>query len=184
MLKNTLNSYGTVTQTFHWAIAVAIVGMLTVGFIMAALEPSPTKWMLFDFHKATGFCILILVLSRLTWRWVNPVPLLPSTLTPWHRRIAQLSPFALYSILILMPLSGYVLSNTSGHPINVYDLFTVPNLLANRPEVSKMALMIHQYVAFVFIGILTLHVGAAFYHHFVLKSNVLRRMLPSWIFKA
>lgn len=184
MLKNTTNSYGVVAKTFHWLIALAIVGMLTVGLIMVDMEPSPTKMTLYGLHKATGALILILVILRLSWRLLNPVPQLPKTLTPWHHRLAKLSPLALYTLLFLLPLSGYTLSVSAGYPINVYGLFTLPSLFPKNLEVSKIAVEIHKYGAFAFIGILVLHISAAFYHHFILKTNVLRRMLPSWLLRS
>jgi len=179
MLKNTTDSYGTVAKTFHWLIALCIVGMLAVGFIMVDMEPSPTKMTLFSLHKSTGALILFLVFIRLTWRLLNPVPQLPKTLTPWHRRMAKLSPLALYTLLFLMPLSGYTLSVTAGYPINVYGLFTLPSLFPKNLEISKIAVEVHQYGTLAFIGILVLHISAALYHHFILKTNVLQRMLPT-----
>lgn len=184
MLANTSHSFGTIAKSFHWLIAVMIIGMLTVGLIMVDMDPSPTKMTLYGLHKSTGAVILILVIMRLTWRLMNPVPQLPSSLRPVHHRVAKLSPLALYTLLFLMPLSGYTLSIAAGYPINVYGLFTLPSLLPKDMEVSKMAATIHKYGAFAFIGILILHVGAAFYHHFILKTTVLRRMLPSWLLRS
>lgn len=184
MFRNTSDSFGTAAKTFHWLIALSIVGMLTVGLIMVDMEPSPTKMMLYGLHKSTGVVILLLVIMRLTWRLVNPVPQLPSSLHPLHHRVAKLSPLALYTLLFLMPLSGITLSQAAGYPINVYGLFTMPMALPKNPEVSKTAVMIHKYGAFTFIGILVLHISAAFYHHFILKTNVLRRMLPSWLIRS
>jgi cytochrome b561 len=183
MLKNTTNSYGVVAKTFHWLIALGIVGMLIVGFIMADMEPSPTKMTLYGLHKATGALILMLVVLRLTWRFFNAAPQLPKTLTPWHHHLAKLSPVTLYTLLFLMPLSGYTLSVAAGYPVNFFGLFTLPSLLPKNPQISKIAVEVHKYGAFAFIGILVLHMSAAFYHHFILKTNVLRRMLPSWLLK-
>lgn len=180
MLKNTPNSFGSITKTFHWIIALLIIGMLAMGFIMADMEPSPTKMMLYGLHKSTGVLILLLVILRFTWRTWNPTPQMPGSLAPWHHRLAKLSPIALYSLMFLMPLSGIALSQAAGYPINVYNIFTFPTLLFKNPDLSKTAALIHKYGAFAFIGILILHISAAFYHHFILKTNVLKRMLPSW----
>ena len=180
MLKNTPNSFGPIAKTFHWVIALSIIGMLTVGFIMADMEPSLTKTTLVGLHKSTGALILLLVILRFTWRVWNPVPQLPRSLNPWHHRLAKLSPLALYTFMFLMPLSGIALSQAAGYPINIYDMFALPMFLSKNPDLSKTAAMIHKYGAFTFIGVLTLHVSAAFYHHFILKTNILKRMLPNW----
>jgi cytochrome b561 len=180
MIKNTSDSYGLIAKTFHWIIAPMIIGMLAVGFIMTAMEPAPTKFFIYGLHKSTGIVILGLVFLRLLWRIYNPSPKLPRELTSWHRRMGKLSPIVLYSLLFLMPISGYILSEAGGYPISIYGLFTVPNFVEKNAEISKLASTIHEYGAFVFIGILILHLSAALYHHFVLKNSVLQRMLPSW----
>jgi cytochrome b561 len=184
MLRNTTDSFGIVAKSFHWLIAIGIVGMLIVGFIMVGMENSPTKMTVYGFHKATGATLLVLIIMRLSWRLVNPIPQLPNSLHPLHHRMAKLSPIVLYTLLLLMPLSGFTLSEAAGYPINVYGLFTLPMILPKNPELSKFAATIHQYGAYTFIGILVLHVSAALYHHFVLKTNVLKRMLPSWLTRA
>lgn len=180
MLRNTINAFGVIAKGFHWIIALCIIGMLTVGLIMVDMPPSPTKMTLYALHKSTGVVILLLVILRLTWRLLNPVPELPSSLHPWHHKLAKLSPLSLYTLMFLMPLSGFTLSETAGYPITVYNMFTLPMFLPKNPEVSKTAVMIHQYGGFAFIGVLVLHVSAALYHHFILKTNVLKRMLPNW----
>jgi cytochrome b561 len=179
MLKNTPNSFGSVAKIFHWIMALFIIGMLTVGFTMADMDPSPVKMTLYGLHKSTGVLILLLVTLRFSWRLWNPTPQMPGSLTPWHHRLTKLSPLALYSLMFLMPLSGIALSQAAGHPINVYDVFTLPTLLFKNPGLSKTAALIHEYGAFTFIGILILHISAAFYHHVILKTNILKRMLPN-----
>ncbi|MDF3033299.1 MAG: hypothetical protein K0R76_253 [Alphaproteobacteria bacterium] len=180
MLRNTPDSFGSITKIFHWFMAFCIVGMLTVGWVMGNVESSPTKMMLYGLHKSTGVIILLLALLRLTWRLLNPIPQLPSSLHPWHHYIAKLSPLALYTLLFLMPLSGFALSQAAGYPIKVYNLFTLPAILPKNIDLSKTAVLVHKYGAFILIGVLALHVIAALYHHFILKTNVLQRMLPSW----
>ena len=182
MIKSTSDSYGFLAKAFHWIIALMIIGMIAVGFVMTAMEPAPTKFFIYGLHKATGIVILALVFLRLMWRLYNPSPQLPLELTSWHRRMGKLSPIVLYFLLFLMPISGYILSEAGGYPISVYGLFIVPNFVEKNSEISKIASLIHEYGAFVFIGILVLHLSAALYHHFVLKNNVLQRMLPSWFF--
>jgi len=180
MLKNTPNSFGSIAKTFHWVIALSIISMLAVGFIMADMEPSPLRGTLYSLHKSTGALILFLVILRFTWRVWSPVPQLPRSLNPWHHRLAKLSPLTLYTLMFLMPLSGITLSEAAGYPINVYGMFSLPMVLPKDLTISKTAATIHKYGAFAFIGILILHVGAAFYHHFILKTNILKRMLPNW----
>lgn len=180
MLGNTPDSFGSVAKTLHWIMALCIAGMLAAGWMMVDREPSPAKMTLYGLHKSTGVIILFLVILRLTWRLLNPVPPLPDSLQPWHHRLAKLSPLTLYILLFLMPLSGLTLSQAAGYPVTVYHLFTLPNILPANPDLSKIADMVHKYGALTLTGVLILHISAALYHHFILKTNVFQRMLPSW----
>lgn len=180
MLRNTLDSFGSIAKIFHWLIALCMIAMLTVGLIMVDMEPSPAKMAVYGLHKSTGVVILLLIILRLTWRLLNPIPQLPSSLQPWHHRMAKLSPLTLYALMFMIPLSGIMLSETAGYPITVYNLFSLPTILPKNPELSKTAALIHKYGAFTLIGILILHVISTLYHHFILKNNVLHRMFPSW----
>ena len=51
MIKNTENHYGIIAKLFHWLIAVAIISLITVGFIMSDMSPSPDKYELYGMHK-------------------------------------------------------------------------------------------------------------------------------------
>jgi len=159
--------------------------MLAVGFVMINIDPSsPTKMMLYSLHKSTGVLVLFLVTLRLIWKLINTVPQLPATLKPLHHRLAKLSPLALYFLMFSMPLSGFIMSAAAQYPVTFYNMFTLPNFFSKDLELSHAAALVHKYSAFVFIGVLVLHLSAAFYHHFILKTNILKRMLPTWLVRS
>jgi cytochrome b561 len=64
MIKNTDNHYGIIAKLFHWLIAIAIISLITVGFIMSDMPPSPDKYELYGMHKASGVIVLMLVTLR------------------------------------------------------------------------------------------------------------------------
>lgn len=181
MLKNTPQTFGSIAKMVHWVMAFLIIGMLGVGLTMVEMPPSPLKMTVYGVHKSTGVLVLCLVILRLLWRFMNPVPSLPHTLHPWHHRVAKLSSVALYLLMFLMPISGFVMSDAAGYPVTFYNLYTLPHVFAKNLDVSQAAKTVHAYAGFGFVGILVLHGGAAFYHQFVLKTGLLKRMLPSFI---
>ncbi len=179
MQKNTKDQYGTVSKILHWGMAVLIISMLFCGLIMTDLSPSPFRWKVYMIHKSVGLVILFLIVSRLVWRFINIVPELPKSLPATHRNLAKLSPYILYAMMIVMVLSGYIMSDMGGYAISFFDIFTLPHLFSKNQSLSAIAAKTHGIAAYCFIVILTTHVFAAFYHHFVLKNEVLKRMLPS-----
>jgi cytochrome b561 len=74
MLKNTLQSYGSVTKILHWTIALLIISLLGVGLYMTDMPDGDQKWYIYDVHKEIGMLVLTLVLIRVLWRLTNKNP--------------------------------------------------------------------------------------------------------------
>lgn len=176
--RNTVETYGAIAKTVHWLIALAIITMLIMGFVMDAMPLSPQKLQVYGLHKATGIVILGLVVLRLLWRFTNPTPKLPADM-PWIERMAAHAGHAgLYLLMIGMPLSGWLMSSAAGFPVSVYGLFQMPDLVVTNQELRKQMGDVHGTLAWVIIGLVSVHVLAALFHHFYHKDTVLRRMLP------
>lgn len=190
--------YTAVAIILHWAIAIAIAGMIALGWWMhEALEEAATQAQAiaaYQLHKSIGLTILALSLARLGWRLANPPPPLPSNMKPWERVAATATHWAFYALIIIMPLTGwlYVSTGWSAHdnrPLEVptlyFGLFQVPHLfgLSQLAETTRAVLanvigFTHSKLAWGAIGLTVLHVGAALKHHFMDKDDVLTRMVP------
>lgn len=120
-----------------------------------------------------------LVIIRPWWRLRNPVPALPNSLPKWQVWLSDVAVWVLYSLMFMIPLSGFMLSIMAGYSIDYFGLFTVPAFTIAPTGSSKIAVMIHLYGAYIIIGLVTLHVLAGLYHHFIRKDNVLNRMMPT-----
>ena len=65
--------YTTVAIALHWAIAVSIIGMIFGGWYMTDLpDGAPGQYFLFQLHKSLGITILLLTVTRILWRVMNP----------------------------------------------------------------------------------------------------------------
>ncbi|MFY9590348.1 cytochrome b [Rickettsia endosymbiont of Halotydeus destructor] len=176
LITNTENSYGLVTKLFHWIMSVIIIMLLIAGFVMTNLADQPQKWELYAFHKATGTLVLSLVIVRLLWKFYNDSVLLPDDLPNWQKKAANLNINLLYILMLVMPVSGFLMSILANHDIDFYGLFTIKSFMQNI-QAAKIFNTIHKTCAFLFSALIIFHILAAFYHHFIRKDNVLRRML-------
>jgi cytochrome b561 len=190
--------YTAIAIVLHWAIAIAIAGMISLGWWMhEALEQPATQAQAiaaYQLHKSIGLTILALSLARLGWRLANRPPPLPSNMKPWERLAATATHWGFYALIIVMPLTGwlYVSTGWSAHdnrPLEVptlyFGLFQVPHLfgLSQLAETTRALLanvigFTHSKLAWGAIGLTVLHVGAALKHHFADKDDVLTRMVP------
>ena len=85
----------------------------------------------------------------------------------------------MYALMYLLLLSGYLISTADGRGINVFGLFTVPASISGLQNQADIAGELHQWLAYVLIGLTSLHVLAALKHHFVDRDQTLKRMLSS-----
>jgi cytochrome b561 len=178
-IRNSSAHWGAVSQLLHWLIALLIFTQIALGLTLKLfLHPGPSFFATMDTHKSIGVTILALVVIRLLWRWMNPVPKLPATLKPYERTLARFTHGALYAVLFAMPLSGWIGSSAGGHPVKWFNLFTLPTLVGRSRSLSRLMGETHETLAICLGLILVLHVAAALKHHFVLRDDTLRRMFP------
>ena len=116
-LRNTPDGFGAVAKIFHWATLLLLVGSFTLAVSMESLPLGPRKLQLFAWHKWVGVTVFLVVLLRLAWRLANPVPRQPEGVVQWQRRLAGLSHAALYGVLIVMPLTGWIMSAALNLPV-------------------------------------------------------------------
>ena len=90
---------------------------------------------------------------------------------------AKLSHWLLYLILLVMPISGYVLSTASGHPVTFFGLFEFPSLPQNK-LLAQLAVDIHLLTQWVVYALIALHILATTWHILLRRDAVLDRMLP------
>ncbi len=178
-LKNTAERWGPVSQAFHWIIVLLIVVMAIVGLTMGELPKTPKYFWVYTAHKSTGLLVLTLVIARLGWRLFagkpEPVPGTPT----WQERIATVTHWLLYGLILLMPISGWLYDSASGlRPFRWYGLFNVPKLSPPDEALRNLSHEVHEWGFWVLLALVVAHAGAAFYHHFFQRDATLTRMLP------
>lgn len=179
MIRNTGTQWGWPAKVLHWVGAVAILILLIHGWWMTHLTPRPDRLANYAWHSALGYDALALMVLRLLWRWVNPVPALPSDSKPWERRAAELGHIGLYVLIFAASLTGWVVADTFRVPIT-QDLFglAVPRIVgAVDPATRGLAEETHMILAYVVAVLIAVHIAGALRHHFWKRNDVLRRMI-------
>lgn len=177
-LRNTANRYGLIAISFHWAIAVLIIGMLALGLYMVDLPISLSKLRLYGWHKEFGILVLLLATLRISWRLSGQVPPLPGYMGWFQQTAAKLAHYAFYFFMFAMPITGWFMSSAAGVSVSFFGLLTLPDLVSANKELTSLLASIHGWMAWVLIALIAVHVSAALSHHFYYKDDILRRMLP------
>ncbi len=182
------SDYSGFAKLLHWLIALLIAGMVGLGTYMTGVEGDfQYKLWLYQLHKSLGVTLFALVAIRLAWRQIAPPPPMPAAMPGWERRAAHVAHAGLYLLMFAMPLSGWARVSASplSVPTNVFGLFTLPHIpwLASLPAETKEAWepvfqTVHWALAWTLVALAAIHALAALRHAFILRDDVMRRMLP------
>ncbi len=176
--RNTHDRWGHVAQLLHWSVAGLILALMALGWIAKLTPLSPGKLTLFYWHKSLGMLVLALVLVRLGWRARNPAPSLPPELPRWEPVMAHATHVLLYLLMLLIPVTGWLINSASGIPFKIFWVLPLPAITPVSAHLEHIFEWFHLVLFWILAVVLLGHVGAALRHHFLLHNSVLRRMLP------
>ena len=171
-------TYSTAARRFHWWTVLLIAAQVPIGLFMvrygAATEFAEPTGKLYDAHKLIGLTILVLALVRLAYRLVHGAPADEPTLEPWERAGSHITHWAIYALLIVVPLLGWLAVSHYG-PFEPFGI-KLPALAAQDEARATKVFFVHMLAAYLLIVLLGMHVGAALFHYVIRKDGVLRRM--------
>jgi len=166
-------------RLLHWGMALLVLAMIPVGLVMVQQGLNrPVQNALYLFHKNVGVLLFLLIGLRLLYRWRHRPPPLPATVPGWQRRVAALSHGALYLLLVVMPVAGYVRVRAGGFPIEMLDAMGIGSFVPRSKPLAELAQTIHYFGGLALIALIAVHIAAAL-HHAVLKGDgVFARIWP------
>ncbi|NQY44162.1 MAG: cytochrome b [Legionellales bacterium] len=177
-IKNTKNSYGSLSKFFHWVCALMVIILLVVGFVMDNFSDL-FRATAYNLHKSNGIVLMVIMLMRAIWMLANPKPAMPNDTPKWEIMAASLTHYAFYILLIIMPLSGWLMSCAYGYPPKFFGMFSLPLPgITKNIALAKSMQTIHLLVAKILVALISIHIIAALKHHFIHKDALLLRMLP------
>ncbi len=179
--RNTNHSWGFAAQGLHWLTAVLVIGLWLLGTYMTGLHTSASRGRLYALHETIGLTIFALALVRLAWRLMNPTPSLPGSLLRPERVLARTSHAALYLLILLLPITGFIRVQTAPDmpPVPFLGRWPLPALLSSSPAATSFFSALHESLTNLLAVVLVLHIVAAVKHHLE-GDDVLRRMLPGF----
>ena len=183
-LKNSATQWGSLAKWLHWSIAILIIAALVCAIWADQLDPDIEShrpiwlWLILRLHKPIGFTALVLIVIRVAWTLANIRPALPASMTRHEILASKAVHVALYALMLIVPITGWFMSQYADSTINYFGLFEVPNVVdPSRENVGRLH-PIHTRLGLVLAALVLLHIAAALYHEFRRKDGVLTAMLP------
>lgn len=177
----TKTTYAWPIVALHWLMSVSFIAMLASGLIMVQenLLPDQMRWTFYGLHKASGIVLLCAFIVRLAMRLKFGMPSWPKSMPKFDKVAAHWGHKILYVLMLIIPLTGWLMSSYAQYKPNIdmFGLFKWPHFpVEKNHDIADMLSGLHEFFAFVLIGVVMLHVAAVVKHFVVDKENVLKRM--------
>jgi cytochrome b561 len=170
--------YNALAIAFHWILAALILFQIPLGLVMIRMPRGMEQLQAFTLHKSLGAAILMIAALRLLWRLFNPAPPLPADMPAWQKGVAHAAHWLLYLAFFAVPLSGWTMSSAFGRPVEVFKLFTLPDLVGPDKGLGGTLDLLHMIFAYGLTALVILHIGAALQHFLINRDDILARMIP------
>lgn len=173
--------YGAVAQAFHW-LTVLLVGtayVLSPGGgedrIYSAAADSARSM-----HESVGLLLFALVLLRVIWRLFDAPPQ-GAPMEPWMKLAAKAAHWALYALLFAIPLTAIAGAWLEAHPLTLLGIGDIAPMIGADHALGASIANIHTILGNAIIWLAGFHAAAALFHHYWLRDDTLRSMLPNWL---
>jgi cytochrome b561 len=170
--------YGRVAQAFHWVTAILVVAAYIYGPGGSEQRVySPVRDFERQLHETLGMCVFALVVMRVLWRTIDVHPE-PPQVPRWMGVAAKAAHYALYLLLVSLPLTAISGAWLEGHPLTLLAGVEIAPFSALYHDAGATIATVHTWLGDAILWVAGLHALAALYHHIVLKDGVLASMLP------
>ena len=170
--------FDSVTIGFHWATVLIVLAMFATAWLHSMSHDDAVKAILLQTHRSLGVTIWVATVFRLAWRLTNAkLPPFPSHMTNIHRAIVKGGEYCLYALLLIQPATGLAHTLFRGHLFTLF-LWQIPPLVPTDAALRDAFMLAHRLGAYAFGALVIGHAGAALFHHFVLRDDVLQCMAP------
>ncbi|MGH8122993.1 MAG: cytochrome b [Rudaea sp.] len=176
--KRTTDRYHALSISVHWLTLLLLIAVYAL-IELRGIYPKGTA--AYDamktWHFMLGLTVLIVVAVRLVLRLMFREPPITPPPPAWQMLLAKVMYLTLYLFLIVMPVLGWLTLSAQGKVIPFFGL-QLPALLGPDKALGHSLEDIHETIGTIGYYLVGVHAAAALFHHYILRDNTLRRMLP------
>lgn len=162
----------------HWLMLFLLIAVYaTIELRELFPKGSDPRKAMKMWHFMLGLSVLIFAIIRLVTRLRTETPAIVPPIVAWQAWVSKLMHFALYALMLGMPLGGWLILSGEGQVIPFFGL-ELPPLISPNKDLAHAIEDLHTTFGQVGYFLIGFHALAGLYHHYIVKDNTLKRMLP------
>jgi cytochrome b561 len=169
--------YDGLAMAFHWITALLVVSLFGLAEIWGFMpRGGPLRHGMQSLHISLGLTLAAVFVLRLVWRGTGARRMAP-VVSGVQRLAALAMHYGLYGLLAAQILLGFLFRWAEG-PIGFFGLFGIPSPLIIDKVTRHEIGFLHDKAAWVIMILAGGHAAIALAHRYILRDQVLQRMLP------
>jgi cytochrome b561 len=171
--------YDATARTLHWLTVLLVAAMFVLGVSMVYLVPDSDPWShrWFNTHESLGVVVLLVMLTRLAYRWGHPPAPLPAAVPRLFHHVGHANHVLLYTLLLIQPVVGLLRDNADGFQVTWFERVTLPSLTGKNAALAHALSVVHWYGAVLIALLIGAHIAGALFHAIIRRDGVVQRML-------
>lgn len=176
MTHDGIERYSAASKWLHWLVALIVLASIPIGAAMTELEPGALQDRLYVLHESFGVTVLALMILRFANR-LRGAPAPDPSLPREERIVATSVHHALYLLLLVTPIVGWLALSAYGLGPSFFWLGELPPLLVKDETLSKVLFGLHEAGGLLIGALALLHIAGAL-RHALRRDEIVRLMLP------
>ncbi len=177
------SSYAPVTISIHWLTVVVMIGIYASIELHEMIPRSnPLRGAMEDWHIYLGFTLFVLAAFRLAINLRMQAPPITPSPPNWQMLATKVMKIYLYALMLVTPILGWVYLSANEESISWF-FVPLPSIAPASESLAEFSEEAHELFGlsgYLFIGV---HAAAALYHHYLVRDDTLRRMLPQFLLR-
>jgi cytochrome b561 len=162
--------------TLHWLTAVLVLAQFGLAELWG-FTPRPTRHLMIVAHMSFGMLLALVLIVRIVWR-LTPGHRVQDAVAGWMQWASKAVHFALYALLVAQAVTGFVLRWSGNEAMSFFGLLIPPPFAPFSKPAHEWVGDIHNWTGWAIVILAAGHAAAALFHHYVLRDDLLWRMLP------
>jgi cytochrome b561 len=168
--------YDNFAIALHWVTVLLVLVQLGLAEFWD-FAARPTKHLMIVAHMSFGIVLTVVLVVRIAWRLV-PGHQVRAAVSGWVELASKAMHYLLYGVLAAQAALGFVLRWSGGEAMSLFGLPIPPPFAPWSKPAHQLMGAAHNWVGWTIIVLAAGHAAPALFHHFVLRDDVLWRILP------